>query len=473
MLLAYSVFIGILLISTAFLLLKEIYLSFKILKTSGRAEFIFVFLVYLISFYILFPGLVDGDTRFILMSTRENNYADFFGIFFSAIINLYDTLNILFYPAAICQIILAMFCFIKIIEITDVKNTQAQAFFIKTIRLIFFISPLTLGLVLYDSRDALIALALGSFFLYVYTKKSLESNRYPYLLLLIFFIICNLRQEAVVILFMAPALLYLFKIFSKKKALKMLVGIIILTSLNKTLISIFFKKPINDPVHILTAVLNPLGDILYKVDFKEFDKKDLENIDRIVSIECFKTNYDPLEIMPFHKGCVKQVLRNQTAFYLSVAKIFFNNFSILAENRINVFLNAANFKNKGYVTFSNDYHSFDWKKLLPASNTEEYKKALSSKYFTFLINSVRNQFDYIRIILFSLLSSFVVIFLCILGFTKDKLIKTALWLISTRAVVIFLLSPAAYFKYYHSLYFVCGLIGLLIVSRTLNANKLY
>src|SRR3989344_4974145 len=93
MLFAYSVFLGILLISTAFLLLKEIYLSFKILKNSDKAEIIFVFLVFLMLFYILFPGLVDGDTRFILMSTRENNYADFFGIFFSAIVNLYDTLN--------------------------------------------------------------------------------------------------------------------------------------------------------------------------------------------------------------------------------------------------------------------------------------------------------------------------------------------------------------------------------------------
>ena len=460
MLIFYTFLLIPLLGISLYVILKEILLTFKSLPLFSKLKISLVFLIYLTMQVFFFPGFIDGDLRFILSAIRNSKIEAFHGLFYSSYVNLFEILNIQFFAPVYVQLLISFYTFLKIEQYLS-QDSKGRFWALKTLAsVVFYLSPLTIGLVLYYSRDALLAVSATAFFIYIYENKNIFDLKYKVFSSLVFFVICNIRQEAIVMFWAAPILYYIYKIIDFKQMYKILAAFIFIASLHFYIMPLFLKKTYGEATHRVTMVLNPLGQILYETDFSEYEKADLENIDRVVQLECFKKYYDPFEIQPLHMGCLSKKITYEKEFYLSVLSIFWKHLDIWTQNRINMFLVSANIKPGGHAIFANEYPYHDWQSLEQKKNIVEIRNSFQNKNFGYLIGIIKTGNAFVRVILFSLLFSLVFSVFVLSKYFNNKLVKIFIGMVILRCTFVFLFAPAAYFKYYHLLYFICCTFAL-------------
>jgi hypothetical protein len=399
---------------------------------------------------LAFPGFVEVDIKYILGESRAGQLHSFQGPIYSLLINFFDIVNMNFYVLCLMHVLLSYYIYISL----EQKFSLSKYKVIQKISLlnpVLFVSPLFLGIVYFVSRDSLLALATTAFFIYFERNKDKLKNYY--IATFVFYFICSLRQESIAMFLLFPPTLFVFGIVKYKQLLKLQLLVVLMVAGSAILFQDVFGRD-----HRRTAVLNPLAQIINSPNLKNIDENDLKIIDQNISVECIKKEYYPLNIMPLHKGCFKNSVTSEKVFFGSVSNIFINNVDTIINNRINLFINSTNFiKNNGLI-IQNEYELLNWKTLEPRTSTKPDSSAI--KFFNKLMTQISSQNDFYRIAAYSLLIPIVILLLVLLKKDANPILKLFYILILIRCIITFVFAPAAYFKYYHILYFFswCGFL---------------
>jgi hypothetical protein len=469
----YTIIMAIAVLFSLGFLSRDMVKSFVSLQKPVRNLFLSNLVVYLCLFVILWPGLADGDFTYVFTDLRRGYVHVFQGAFFSGYVNIWHALNLQFFVPGLIQIFFTQYIFLNFLNQMP-QQPSVKFSYLVGLAFLFILSPLTVGITLFYSRDSFLALTLTALAIYIFknyysdvTKKLYATTKATLALVVLVYLVSSIRQEGLVLFLFAIPVAWFYALISLKYCFR-LCGLFLAVYL----VFGFSIPAITDDqrsgsAHIATTFLNPLGEVLNKIDYQNIDPIDLQNIKNVADLSCFKKYFDPFEIMPFHNKCVHIDDVYFQQFMISSMKVLIQYPGIFLKNRVRLFLNASNIIKCPGTIFTDDNHYVNWDTLERIQTQTEYSNSFASKTYSVLLASVTTKYHFIRIVFFSLLMPMAFSMLMLFSKYSNPFLKTFSALLLGRLVVVALLSPAAYLKYYHVNYFAPIVFGLILIPAYL------
>lgn len=435
--------------------------------------------LYMVSVFLLWPGLVDGDFTYVLTATRSNVIHQFQGQLFSGYVNFFETINGNFFLPVIIQVIIVLNILSDSLLILNRLSSKKMKYTLFFAICLFTVSPLTVGVSMFFTRDVLMGMGITSIFLYVlknfYIEKKSFSKFEMACLSWSYFFICNIRQEGIAIFLLTFPVLFIMKAVNFKTFAQGFVFSLLSFGILLVLIPRIFSNTTLGNDHILTAVLNPIGEIVYKLPLEELDNNDFKIIQKLFPISCLKKNYSPFDIDPLHVGCINLDAKNEQLYevLLASSRIFMSYPALYFENRINIFLNSTRLKLDSSGTIFTDHtYRVDWNTLTYKKDDEIPVQSRQLRYFKILTGLIYGSYEWIIRIFFSMLLPILGLIYILLNRNVHSFVKGCATIILLKCLLMFFLSPASYFKYYDFLYYFGFVFGILSISMHLNFTKL-
>jgi uncharacterized membrane protein len=127
---------------------------------------------------------------------------------------------------------------------------------------------------------------------------------------------------------------------------------------------------------------------------------------------------------------------------------------------------------KNGLIIQNEYELLNWRTLEPIPQTNQDSK--TKVFFNKLMSHINSQNDFYRVTAYSLLAPILFLLFILIKKDANPTLKLFLTLVLIRCVMVFIFAPAAYFKYYHILYFFswCGFLFYLAELKPNRNNNL-
>ena len=293
------------------------------------------------------------------------------------------------------------------------------------------------------------------------------------------------RSEGIIFAIIQPILVVCAYKNINKKILIAIILIIVNLGVYKSYNSYFGQTD-----YCLTIYVNPLSQMLQKeLNGKNIDK-DIENINKVLSVDVLKEYPSYTEIEAFWSG--KKIVRddwedNLEVFKKSYVKIVINNWKEFFKARTKTFL-ATSCDYKGFSAhIGNRFIDYlvDSNKLKPTVksflNNYKYTKPINKevkvKVESILIGDIRTD-TFIRKVL---RKSYILIFwdvlpiiiieivFSIVSFIRKNYLYTLIFLsLFGSAVIIFLTAPASFFMYYFTTYLCGTVISIIYIAQLIN-----
>ena len=371
--------------------------------------------------------------------------------------------------AAILSTVYFLYLVLIVIKIIDAsKASNKLKFFAAFLLFLFSLWPTNQGLILSHYRDTLFSLMLCHIGMLLIQIKNWKKRDIVFVSLLIV-VMGDLRQDAKVYLLLVPILCTFFKLWRWSE-----VKIYFLTV---ALAAPFYYYNLNSIFNVrtytndykVTAYINPLSAIFHKKGIGAIDPSDVSTIHKVLDTDKLVKHYNPLDIDPFHQGAFNYKTSEQEwADFTKVShKLFIENYEMFLDSRISLFKSMLNIDQR-ILVISDEFRSensrvgefYEKLNLTPPAFQLSY---VGQKYYQQL-NEFIGKRSFLWMFFNSLLTPLIYLLLvCLLAY-KFKSIYIFAILILSRLPIMFLLAPAAYYKYLYSLelFFIFSLPLLII-----------
>ena len=356
-----------------------------------------------------------------------------------------------------------------VIQIIDRSEVSLRLKLIAAFLLfVFSLWPTNQALILFQNRDTLFALISCHLGLLLILQQTWR-KRDVVIFSLIVVVLGDLRQEAKIYLLLFPLLCGVFRLWNWNTIKIYLATIMIAAPIYYLYMTDIFNAESYTYTYKVTAYVHPLSAIFNKKGIDNLNPADVQTIHKVFDTEKLVKYYTPTDIYPFHKGGFNKNTTDEdwANFTNASQRLIAENFGLFVESRITMFINMLNMDRKMsifYDEFRRPRGSI--KVLLDKLNLSDRPFPLSSigeKYY-----NLSFEFTKKRGVFWTLINSLLIPFLylglvCIFAYKFNAIYVFALLQIS-RLFIIFLLAPAAYYKYIYSiqLFFVFSLPLLLI-----------
>ena len=361
------------------------------------------------------------------------------------------------------------------------------------------ITPAILINNLYPLRLQMYSYIMLLFFTILIFDK-IENNKLTILKLIKLYILIALlilwRSEGILFIILAPILmLFVYKVKDTKINI---IGVITLLIINvvilfayKTMLKLAADwVPFEEDRYGLTIYINPLSEMLQK-DIKGKNlEKNLEDIDKVLSIEELKKHPSFLEIPSFWESdslIREDFQKHLSEFKKSYIELVANNLGIFLEARMKTFLSTCTM----YDTYSGtsighlveyygnpNYSSGDTveKFLNNYKYTKAINKDLKVNVETLLIgeNPITHEHNKaIGMIFWNPLIQIILVIVCaIISLVKKDWIYLGIFVtLIGNAGIVFLTAPANYFMYYLPVYISGTIIPIIYTAELINKKK--
>lgn len=346
----------------------------------------------------------------------------------------------------------------------------------KTLLLFYFLllaAPLNAVLVLWINRDTFftllhVACALYFFFLVfdlrASGRKALRGE--VTILSLLTVLTAQVRMESLILLLVVPTLFFLLvkdHANSRRLGVAMVAVVIPLTLLALPT----YRSPDLSRSYSITTVVNPLSFFLVREYRSEDKDADRAAIDAVIDYNLLRSAQNDYEIDAFHLGGARPNPTDEElkAFFRTHYKIVWDNLGLFLENRLRLLVGIMGVPRRTY--FYQDGLSQPQEFLRTRREALGIQKAPLSPALqrwtaTYLTASLRLPEPFF----FFVSTAWIALFLCLAalaGFRQIPVTAATAAIILCRLPGLFLLSPAAHFKYVYSLYF----FGFLVVPLAL------
>lgn len=309
---------------------------------------------------ILWPGLLTPDTRALYLWAFEYPLSDWFGSFtalqYSAALQLLPHVGFF----AIFQ--LAMWCIAMGLSDYVLRKNGAKLW----VRLALQAFLMTSVAVMYEifqlSRDVSFVIALAAHLafqterIFARERTSLESTVG---MAISGALMCAIRLDSIVVVLASVAMVYLFAPRARHQlvaaAAVFLTLYVFFTPLSGTLAG----RLRNTFGYTLSLIINPLGYIINN-DFRSPDReKDLQTIDKVVSVDVIKKIQKPDEIAAYWGGAVREqsTWQERRDFMRVFLRLVVTNIDLFLEGRLITFMGATGLRERNGAYVHKDYDS--------------------------------------------------------------------------------------------------------------------
>lgn len=432
--------------------------AFKQINDKSLKYSFFAVLVFYIILYILyFPGFLGSDdlnmTKTVMngraweWQSLSYSFLSAAGILILGQFGFLPFLAISYYS----YLSLKMFTLLDVLKVKPIYKKAVALIFVT-----LSLHPFMQGMLLTYARDVIYSLMLTHLSMMLYAKNSWSTKDLAWLaVFLVFF--ADLRQESLIYLIAVPVVLGFSKIINVKQ-LKIYSLFTILAVVLYFYIApkVYETKSYNSNYQV-TAYVHPLSHLLNKNGKEFYDKQDLEDVNRVFSVEKLIENYTPLDIGPFHSGGYNQNVNEEdwAKFKVAAQNMMLRSKLDLFKSRVILFMCTLNVCYEyGGVPFFDIFR--DSPELVEPVLTQMSRSAESyrlteslQKYF----NAIQDFYTWTGFwkVVNTLLLPLLFILWGLLLFNRFPQYFRASIVVAARLPAIFLLAPANYYKYVFSI----------------------
>lgn len=433
------------LLRTLFCFRKQ-FISF--IKSHARVSVLLIGTYFLLHLLLWWPGVIMGDSMSPIIQYVSSSFSTWYGIGIPIYTGVFKQFGPLGFDILIqSSIFLAFFIFIFVFAS---RNKVPNYLTIITMLFIFTFSFVGYASV-YRYRDSISAIVncIILFILWykILNKKTIRCSTSSILeigLFTLFFISYIFRIDNLVIISFAILLLYLTNAMTKKRIILLSAILISFVVSSMYITSKLPSSKVEKPWYTTTALINPIGSIVSKEDYKSSDKqKDMEIINKTMDANVLQTKWTPLHIGYWHDTqkldtTDDQAVKDLTKLYF---RLMIDNPKYYIQGRIQTFIGAMGTKAmKGYDFDLADENS---KQLMDFGVKRSFKPRLieiANDYFLLLSRYVGTWPQLIMTVL--------VIFF----FRKNPITSIVALCLLTKVSALVVLAPTSFLSYYFDLH---------------------
>lgn len=448
--------------------------EWKTFDKTSRWAFAISIIGFLFLLALYNPGLFCYDTFNVIHSVSEGHFSSWHSMSYSLLVGSARILSSNVITLSLLQIFLLHLIFCEARKLTKKFPEKSLALF-PFVWLGLFCLPFANFLIIFFSRDVIFSLLMTYSFFYlaniILQKKNLNKLEIFGLVLLLFFI-CELRQDARLIPIFVCLVLYAGRFIPKKAALLSLLGVYFGIAVT----TFTFQKGGENPFstqYKLTSIANPLNEIIYK-HYQNINDVDRNALDQVIEYQAFTERHDPYEINLIHEGHYRKEVSDQAwrDFVRTYLKLLSEYTDTFLQNRIHLILTSFNLQPDSYY-FEDGFSRFDsnvyYQKMAEEHSLVRIPFLTEVRKFYSEIYQSRNILWHSPLIL-----TLVLIMLLYRFYQKKDFWWIALFLaFSSRLPIVFLMSPAAQFKYYYSFTLMVLALSVVFISRFLSRFKVF
>lgn len=420
------------------------------------------------------PGFI-GDDLFFYVGLQKGYPSGWISFTYSLLLQASVYLFGTSFCLSIINLILYFYILLIFLSLTtwNLKNY-------KTWILVFILtSPPASLLVLSQNRDSTSSLLITFLVLtLVYNKYATTSIfRFNiYFLSAVGILVTDIRQEARIFI---PFLILMIPYslgFSWSKVLK---SSLVFLSLGIAWFALpikLFDLKTYDAVYRSTTLINPLSYILKEKGLHSLSPDQYKDLDGYFNVPMLVEYYSPFEIEPMYKGGVRLGFSPEayTRFENATFQLMADNPLLVVKNRLSMAWRIMNMDRQSYF-YSDRLTEDNSSQPDLSTNILGYKKKLEPNLFQSLHQKAITGFLFYlpQPIHFLLVTGLVpLLLLCFLAlqYKKSLLIAACSVMILIRTIVVFIFSPAGYFKYISSTW-LCGWLLLFLFIQIQNLSK--
>lgn len=435
------------------------------------------FIILSIFLLLIWPGHWVWDEFSLISDAASTNI----NVWHSYITIIFMTIALMIIPYPVGVVIFQVIAISLIFGylIARLKNSFNNKWLIFAMYILFML-PAVLINNMYPLRLPMYAYAMLLLFTIIIfdyiDKRKMNLKKFIVLLVLMSLVILW-RSEGLIYLVFLPIILYFAykRSFNFKKVCAVfLLLIVIFVTYNKAL-NMIEVVPISSKRYSLTIYVNPLSMMLQQDLKGKSLNRDLENIDKVLSIEDLKENPSYSEIPAFWKtDCVREdFAEHLDDFKLSYINLILNNPVEFLKARFKTFF-AANGLDKEYLGASYgaitqyynntiDKETFIYKDVIDLKYMQPINNDIRTKIVTSLvgIDLDDNVNQFVTSVFWNFIPIMIIIFVLMFTSLFKKRYVISLICLTTlgKIAIIFLTEPASYFMYYFPDY----LLGFLLI----------